>query len=342
MMSIGKLLVGLSVLILISSCSSSYEQRGNAAYSAAQKQQGDQKRIQLKTAYMMYGKAITANPDKVSLKLRNRFIEMSLVRANMVLSEGAAHMEAIPLLLEDVEKQITTDVSPELRQQYALIIAQLADSSLRKGRISEAREELDKAIAAASDPAPLKEKKKLLFDQMTQENYDQAELDFNNAKINKDPEDFVRAEFYARTALLFDSTNAAATELLKKCLKENRSTYSAYLSVIDPIPDSAIFKIINKWDILLALPTMQQRGKTIRAVVDIYNYSWNPLRLKSESFYLVDVNGKRYQALRARLEPEMLDQEHEAKIKLSFPKPAGEIDKLVYEYEDHLSEKYFR
>ena len=106
-------------------------------------------------------------------------------------------------------------------------------------------------------------------------------------------------------------------------------------------PDSAIFKIINKWDILLAVPTTEVRGGSIRAVIDIYNYSWNPLRLKSEHFFLVDENGKRYKAMPTRLEPEMLDQEHEAKLKMSFPKPRGNIKMLVYENGEHYAEKPF-
>ncbi len=341
MKAVGKLFMGLSVLILAISCSSSYEQRANAAYNAAKKLQGDQKKIQLKTAYMNYDKAVKSNPGKIGLKTRNRYIEMTLARAAMVLNEGAAHMEAIPLLLDDIEKQMTADVMPEFKQQYALLYAQMADSSLKKGRIEEARQRMDKAIAVAHDPAPLREKKKTAIDQLAQQNYDEAEVAYTNGKTNNDANDYVTAEFYALSALLFDSSHAQAKDLLKKLRKENRGTYSAFLSVIDPIPDSAIFKIINKWDILLAMPTMEHRGNTIRAVIDIYNYSWNPLRLKTENFFLVDVNGNRYKALPARLDPEMLDQEHEAKLKMSFPKPAGEISHLLYENGEHVSEKRF-
>ncbi|MBN1757636.1 MAG: hypothetical protein JW863_04925 [Chitinispirillaceae bacterium] len=336
-----KLLAGLSVLMLIISCSSTPESRGNAAYNAAKKLQGDQQRLQLKTAYLNYDKAIKENPDKVGIKLRNRYIEMTLARANMVLNEGASHMEAIPLFLDDIEKNMTADVLPELKQQYAVFIAQMADSSLKKGRIDEARERLDKAIAVANDPAPLKEKKRTTIDQLYKQYYDEAEIAYTNGKTNNDANDLVIAEFNVLCALLFDSTKAEAKELLSKLRKENRGTYSAYLTVIDPIPDSAIFKIINKWDILLAIPTMENRGRTVRAVIDIYNYSWNPLRLKTENFFLVDVNGKKYKALPSRLEPEMLDQEHEAKLKMSFPKPSGQIQMLLYENGEHVSEKQF-
>ncbi|MBN1307237.1 MAG: hypothetical protein JXA18_04930 [Chitinispirillaceae bacterium] len=337
----GKLCAALSVLVLIISCSSSYEQKGNAAYNAAKRVSGDEKRRQLKTAYLFFDKAVKENPGRINNRLRNRYIEMTLERAFMVLNEGAAHMEAIPLFLDDIEKNMTADVNPEFKQRHALIWAQMADSSLKKGRIAEARTRLDKAIAVANDPTPFRTKKKEAIDNLAQQNYDEAELYYTNAVTNKDVNDFVAAEFFAKCALLFDSSRADAQELLKKLLKENRGTYSAYLSVIDPIPDSAIFKVINKWDILLAIPVMENRGSTIRAVIDIYNYSWNPLRLKSEHFFLVDVNGKRYKALPARLDPEMLDQEHEAKLKMSFPKPSADIKMLLYENDEHISEKPF-
>jgi tetratricopeptide (TPR) repeat protein len=336
-----KLLAGLSVLMLIISCSSTPESKGNAAYKAAQKLSGDERRLQLKTAYLNYDKAVKENPDKVSIRLRNRYIEMTLERAAMVLNEGAAHMEAIPLFLDDIEKNMTADVLPELKQKYALFITQIADSSLKKGRIDEARERLDKAIAVASDPTPIKEKKIATIDQLYKQYYEEAEIAYANGKTNNDANDLVVAEFNTLCALLFDSTKTEAKELLTKLRKENRGTYSAYLTVIDPIPDSAIFKIINKWDILLAVPTMERRGRTIRAIIDIYNYSWNPLRLRSKNFFLVDVNGKRYKALPTRLSPEMLDQEHEAKLKMSFPKPSAEIKMLLYENGEHISEKHF-
>jgi hypothetical protein len=72
------------------------------------------------------------------------------------------------------------------------------------------------------------------------------------------------------------------------------------------------------------------------------NYSYNPLRMKSENFFIVDDAGKRYKAFEKKLEPEILDQEREAPdLKLSFPKPAGKVVKLIYENGPHYTEKCF-
>jgi hypothetical protein len=77
----------------------------------------------------------------------------------------------------------------------------------------------------------------------------------------------------------------------------------------------------------------------------MFNYSWNPLRLWARDFYLEDVSGKRVAALpSSHVEPEILDQERETtKLVLNFPKPGGEIRKLVYETEDkeYYTEKNF-
>jgi len=343
MKAVWKIVVSLSVLAMVMSCSSPSEKKGDAAYRASQKLEGNQKRLQLKTAYMMYDKAIKDNPDKASPKLKNRFIEMALTRANMIREEGAAHMEAIPLIREDIEKFIGgTDIQPDLKQQYAIFLTQLADSAVSKERYDDALDLIDSAIIKANDPSPIKEKRKELTAKLAQENYEMADMDYNNGKLNEDEEDMIRAEFWALTALYFDSTHEEAKKLLSTLRKTNVSTYSAYLRVVDPIPDSTIFKKINKYDILLAVPTTQRRGKTIRAIVDIYNYSYNPLRLRTTDFTLIDVNGNRYKAMPGKVFPEMLDQEHEAKLKMTFPAPKAEIEKLVYENGDHLSEKFFK
>lgn len=343
MKSVLKVIAGLSVLLMMISCSSksAYEKQGDAAYKAAQKLQGDQKRRQLKTAYMMYDKAIRNNPDKINPLLRNRYVEMTLIRAGMVINEGAAHMEAIPLLMEDIEKYLVGDIPADLKQQYALLLVQLADSSCAAEKYDEAIETIDKAIKFASDPTPINAKKREVKGKVAQENFELADGEYSIAKNNKDAEAFVKAEFYALTALYFDSTHAEAQKLLSTVRKENIGTYSAYLRVIEPIPDSTVFRKINKYDILMAMPTMQKRGGTIATIINIYNYSYNPLRLRASNFSLVDTDGNKYTALKARIEPELLDQEHEAKLKLSFPAPKAAIAKLVYEEDKHLSEKFF-
>ena len=292
-------------------------------------------------AYALYKRAIEAHPAAFSSQLRNRYIELSLVRAKMVLDEGSASSDAIPLFRSDIEKLLTKDASPGLKQEYALFLVQMADSFSIKERYEAALDYINNAISYASDTVPLVKRKTELVKKVARDNFELAQAEYENGKQNKDDEEApVRAEYYALTALTFDPANTEAAKLLSDLRKQNIGSYSAYLKVIQNIPDSTLFRRINKFDILLAVPTLV-KGGLVTAEVNIYNYSFNPLRMKSENFFLVDRAGKRYQAKTTKIEPEMLDQEHEAKLKFSFPRPAGDIVKLIYDNPPHYTEKFF-
>ncbi len=339
---IGRLLVGLSVLMMLVSCASNEETAGDRAYTLSKKTQGDQRRTQLKTAYINYSRAMKANPNKISKKLRDRFLEMCLVRAKMVLDEGNAQMDAIPLLMDDVEGALTPEVAPELRQQYAAFLVQLSDTSAAKMKFDDALKYIDRAIEKASDPAPFKAKRAEVVKKVAEENLDMAKFEYEEGKKSKETDQLVRAEYYANVALYFDSTNADALKLRSDIRKVNVGTYSAFVSVIETYEDTIVFKKVNKYDILLAVPAIGAKGGA--SLVHIYNYSFNPLRLRASDFALVDTDGKKYKAISGKMEPEMLDQERETKLKITFPTVSGTIQKLVYENSDgpHYSEKNFQ
>jgi len=338
----GRLVISLIVFSFMVSCGlASDQQRGDAAYRRAQKLDGLQKRQEQKMAYTMYRRVIDAHPEKISAKLRARFIELSLLRAKMVLDEGTASSDAIPLFSRDIEKYLTSDAPPNLRQEYALFLVQMADSFRVKERFDESLFYIDKAISYASDPSSLVKQKKEIVRSVANENLEVAQAEYENGKQNKeDAEAFVRAEYYTLVALLFDPTNKETAKFVSDLRKENIGNYSAYLKVITNIPDSMIFRKVNKYDILLAIPSMV-KGGAVTLEVNMYNYSFNPLKMKSEHFFIVDKAGKRYQARPAKLEPVMLDQEHEGNFKLSFPRPAGDIAKLIYDNPPHYTEKCF-
>jgi hypothetical protein len=338
-----QLVLGISVVAFIASCGlGSYEGRGNAAYQRSQKLAGPKKRLEMKMAYTMYQRALAEHPDKISPKLRTRFLELTLSRAMMVLDEGSVSSDAIPLFRNDIEKYLLRkDVPPKIRQDYALFLVQMADSFAVKERYQESLRYIDLAISYAADPVSLVKRKQDLVGKVSKENIEVAQAEYENGKQNKDDAEApVRAEYYTLVALLFDSTNSDAAKLLSSLRKENIGTYSAYLKVIQNIADSNIFRKVNKYDILLALPSVA-KGGNVSVEMNMYNYSFNPLRLKAEHFFLVDKDGKKYQAMPAKFSPELLDQEHEGKYKLTFPRPAGDIAKLVYDNPPHYTEKCF-
>lgn len=336
---VGKVLTGMGVLALMMSCSTGFEGKGDDAYKISQRLQGEEKRYQQKMAYMMYDKAVKSKKDKISPKLRNRYVEMILVRAGMVLNEGAANSDAIPLFIEDLDKYLTPDVSPELKQQYASFLVQLADTNIANEQYVKALSTFDKAMSVANNKSVIEVKKNQLLSKIATDNYEMAEAEYKIAREDKDEEGFIKAEYYTLVSMLYDSTNAKAKKLLSDIYKENKATYSAYVRVIEGYSDTAIFKRVNKWDILLAVPVLQQKGSSVTSIINIYNNSYNPLRMKASDFKLVNESGKEFAASAARIEPEMLDQQHETKCKLTFNGVSGKIVKVIYRNGDHYTEK---
>ncbi len=338
-----RLLVGVGAAALLFSCATGEESAGDKAYDMAKKTSGDVRRTQLKTAYINYRKAVMAAPNKVSTKLRNRFLEMCITRANMVLNEGSATMDAIPLLMEDIEGQLKDDASADLRQQYAAFLVQLGDSSADKQRFIDALKYYDRAIEKAADATPFKDKRTSVIKGVSQNNYEIGKMKYDEGIKDKETGEssLIEAEYYAKVALYFDSTNADAQKLLSDCYKANLHSLSAFLSVITDYTDTVMFRKINKYDILLSVTAI--KGGTV--LFRMHNNSFNPLRMRSENFSLIDKNGVKYQALPGtKVEPSLLDQERMIEDgKLNFPTPKAEIKKFVYENPDgpHYSEKNF-
>jgi septum formation topological specificity factor MinE len=330
--------------MMLMSCATSYEGKGNRAYRASKKATGDVQRKLRKEAFIFYQKAIKTHPDKINISLRNQYLEMALLRANMILTEGSVDMDAVPLLIKDVDNMLTPDVNEVNRESYAAFLVLYADSNFARSKLYKALNTLDKAVEVAVNKAPIEEKKKSKLDNFARENYDAAEIEMINGKTNEDAECLVRAEFIAQVALLYDKNYKEAKELLSEIRKENVGTYSAYEAVVIDRPDTNIFDQVNKYDILLAVPVMQVTGSSVLMKVEMYNYSCNPQRLRPRNYYIVDTNGKQFKALSSsNIDREIVDQEHEVKMKLRFRKSGAKIEKLVYESDDkeHYTEKYF-
>ncbi|MBD3420309.1 MAG: hypothetical protein GF398_09360 [Chitinivibrionales bacterium] len=342
--------VSLSALMLLFSCTTrNLESRGNAAYAKAQKATGDEKRRLEKEAYTYYWKAVKSDPNKATIRnsLRNRFIEMTLNRGMLILNEATSSMDALDLFVSDIDSVMTPEVPGELKAQYAAFLTQLADSMDARGKMWETIELLDKAGGIAPDASAMKDKKKTLIGNFVNSKVDLAKMQLEEGRDAKDEHEQIRAEYNAKLALFFDPDNEEAKEILSKCYEANLGIYSAYDAVIEDKPDSSVYDMVNKYDILLAVPVVKQSGRGVTLKASIYNYSYNPLRLWPKCFHLEDVNGKRVQARKnSRIAKEVLDQEHEVTgMLLYFPKPPGKIKKLTYDYKwehsEHYSEKNF-
>jgi tetratricopeptide (TPR) repeat protein len=340
-MAMKKIVVGLvmlNVFMLLFSCSALYsnEGKGDKAYSQAKHAEGLNKRILQKRAYIFYQKAFQAQPDKnkLSEKFKQRFIEMSLVRANMVLTEGTYDMDAIKLFMGDIDTLMSKDISSDIRQQYGDFIVIMADSSVSRNRLDDALAWLTKAQTVVDNPAPIQAKQKSLMSDFTKQFYEMASQAYVEGKDQKDPEALIKAEYYVKLVLVYDSAYPGAAALLSNLYKANLNTVSGYAKVIEGKLDPRV----NKYDIYLAVVS-----GTGNMTISMFNNSYNPLRLKPENFSLVDDKGEKYTAAASsKIDPEILDTQRETKkITLVFPKTKSAIKKLVYSNGDHYAEKDF-
>ncbi|MBD3391927.1 MAG: hypothetical protein GF418_07655 [Chitinivibrionales bacterium] len=291
---------------------------------------------------MYYLQAVKAHPERISKQLRNRFVEMSLARAKLVLVEGSTQMDALPLLLEDIDSVLTADVESYLRNQYADFLILYADSNFANQKLYDGIGHLERAVEVAADKAQYTRKLEEVNSNLAKDNFEIAQMEFEQGKTEKDHEALVRAEFRTKLALYYDEEYPGAAELLSKIYKQNMPHYSAYEAVVTDKPDSNIYDQINKYDILLAVPELNRAGASATAIMSMYNYSYNPLRLRAKDFALVNEQGQKFPAsTSSSIKKEILDQEHEVKMTLRFGGVQGSIQKLIYENGDHYTEKCF-
>ncbi|HUI92108.1 MAG TPA: hypothetical protein VLX68_07665 [Chitinivibrionales bacterium] len=336
-----KVLKGLAYLnvfllvISFSSCTSD-EAKGNTAYNQAKHSEGINKRTLEKRAYIFYQKVYQAQPDKskLSLPFRKKFIEMTLIRANMVLTEGTYDMDPLKLFIRDIDTLLTKELPSEIRQDYAKFLLLMADSSVARNKLDDALDWISKAQKVVDDPSSMDAKRKALITDFTKQFYEMAAQAYSEGKDSKDVEALLKAEYYVQLVLVYDPNYPGAADLLSNLRKANVSTYSGYARVIEGKLDPRV----NKYDIYLAV-----KSGTTNMTLSMFNYSYNPLRLKAENFYLVDVKGEKYRALpSSKLDPEILDTQHETNnLKLVFPKPKAELKKVIYDNGEHYTEKCF-
>jgi hypothetical protein len=335
-----RLVIGLSVLIMISACSLSYESKGDAAYNKAQNtSDANAKRILQKSAYIKYQQAVRAHPDKISPRLRERYIEMILQRAGMVLSEGTASMDAIPLYIADIDTMMKPEVPQNLKDTYAAFLLNLADSTVAREKMDDALLLIDKALGLASDGTAGKNKKEAIVGSFVKSKFEEASTIFEESKKSKDVNGIVSSEYLTLVVMKYKPDYPGAAALLSTIRQGNLNTYSAYKRVIEGKPDPAV----DKYDILLAIPSVVSKGGTVTLQVGMWNNSYNPLRMRARNFFLVDAAGTKYPAMESsKIDPEILDTERETTtLVLRFPVPKEKIAKLLYENEEHVSEKFF-
>lgn len=272
------------------------------------------------------------------------------IKYDTTKTKGADGQEAVR-----VEKKELKDLSPETYTAYANFLARVAETFKK---FETTREALPYMILAKEiDPnnAAIKQQFEQWKKDIAADALARAEVYFESireAKIDEIPADpAIAAEYFTLVALKHDSTNQRAKELISKIRPRMLHTYSAYTRLLDfsGLTPKEIDRDI-KQDVLMAFISFDRRGSSAAAEISIYNYSFNPIELRPEVFFLVDREGNRFRAKRTNHAREMpsklLDMEWEERGGLWFDVPAGaDIVKLVYDMErttpDGTVERFF-
>jgi hypothetical protein len=330
--------VGLS--LLAASCGeSSYEHQADAAYERAQRLTGEEQEFAQKQAYQLYLLAIKVHPDQVGMQLRSRFIEMSIARARMVMEENGLFADPLPFFIEDIDHYVTPALPDQVRQQYALFLAQLADSFAQRRIFTESIRYLDKAVGVAGAPAAVSLLRGQTVALAEKENRDRALTELAKGKAGNE-DALVRAEYYAEAALSFDTASPEARALAAECRKLTIGILCDYRRALDTLSDTLLFRRLEKNTLFLAVPSCRVAGDVSMSVV-FSNYSGGGINVSAGDFTLIDGAGRRYPALSPEKEIGVVDQYRMMHFTLSFPKPAGAIAKLIYQGGKRSAEKDF-
>jgi hypothetical protein len=330
-----------AALLFATSCGvSTYERSGDGAYMRAQRLRGDEKEFAQKQAYQLYLLAIKYHPDNIGYRLRSRFVEMSIARARMILSTDGLFADALPFFIEDIDNYCTPAMPAYVKQGYALFLVQMADSFSMRDRYLESLRYLDKAITGATDRGAIGRHRDSTLAAAVKENFDRALREFTRGSAGGDGDALVRAEYYVRAALVFDSSFGAAKRLLSDCRKKTIGICCDYRRALDSLPDTLLFRRVEKNTLYLAVPSLKVNDVASLTVL-VSNYSNGAIALKAGNFFLVNSSGTRYRAFEADSVIVYLDQYRKASFPLRFPRPTGAIARLVFENGTHSTEKDF-
>ncbi|MCK7516154.1 MAG: hypothetical protein MZV70_77375 [Desulfobacterales bacterium] len=197
------------------------------------------------------------------------------------------------------------EIPANLKQEYALFLVQLADSSTVKEHFEEALPYIDNAIAYASDPSSLIMRKNDLVGKAAKAQPELAQAEFENGKQNKDPGSPAPRGILCegRAGVRLDIFGEICTLVMGLYAKRILRLHSGYVRVIENITDTVLFRKANKYDILLAVPTISKGGQ-VSLIANMHNYRNNPLKLKAEHFFIAD-NDRAGCGIRLQPEPSL-------------------------------------
>lgn len=321
------------------------ETQGDKAWNEAQTLPESQKLMKQKEAYIHYVAAVEAASQKGAIppELLNKYLRAMLARIEFIYENSDIDADAVQLLRVDIDEHILS-ADAENRDRYAKFLISIAEVYRGREDLTRCMKELDKALNIAADKSTVETMTKGTREAFAKTQLEIAKEYFATAKRSKDVLDFIRAEYYAKVALHYDSLNAGASNIVAQTRKELVDSYTAYVTAVTEYTDTTLFNMINATPILMKVAVNQKRAST-DLMVTLYNDSYNAIKLRPEMFILKLENGKKVAASTAKFPKKLIDQSHDLEGTLTFNvgRNAGKINKLIFDNGDknQYSEKFF-
>jgi len=319
--------LALSLIVLVG-CG--LEGKGDAAWKEAQKHgEGTSQRLmKQKEAYLAYKAAYDKAKVnlKVSTKLLNSYLMASIARIEFIFGETtSANDPAVKILRKDIESTLKTaqGISDDVRNRYARFLVSVAENYRDNEDISRAMEELKNARVFAADkmiPNMVESEAKAEYAKFQLVSAQEFMKSIDAKKKTKEDAtlDYIRAEYYAQAALIYDPLNVEAAKILNITRKELIPSLTAYEAGITEYIDTALFNQINSDGVLMAVPTVRAGKGTTILEISFYNNSFNAVKPKPAMFTLTTTDGKEIVASDVEFEKKVLEQKYDVKGKLTF------------------------
>ena len=306
------------------------EGRGDAAWKEAQRHEegSNQRLMKQKEAYERFREAYIGarQKGKVSAQLLNKYLLSAVARIEFIFgATGSPNAPAVEVLRKDIEEAMKSsqEITAEVRDRYARFLISVAQHHRNNEDVSRFKEEVNNARNVAANKtitdAVEREAKAefALFNVgMAQEYMREAEA-ARRARNSPDL-DFIRAEYYAKAALISDPNNVEAQRILATTRKELIPVFTAYEAAVLEYSDTALFRQINSDGVLMAVPTIRATAGRTQLDISLYNNSFNNIKPRAEMFSITTTDGRRVVAERVEFERNVLNQKHDVAGKLFF------------------------
>lgn len=340
--------------LMLSGCSKTPEQSGDAFMASAEKAQNPKvKEEREKKAYYKYIESVnwyTLKDKPVPASLREKLLKITLSKLNRELNRykensEEANVEQIQLWRADFKKYLPGLNNPQIIDGYSRFLLALADPNLME--LTDVIDVLNEVISLQVRASDAKNQMKQIQGKFADGLVADAAkiLEETQAALkgkNGTKDNLVMAEYKTLLALKYDPENAGAKATLSKIRELMLDTYSGYERFQDNL-GGRLDPDVDKYDIYLCVPKKSMSGSSAALSVAFWNLTASPIEVKSNNFFLVTDNNDTVMAdPSSRFNKILVDIKTDTVQTLNFKLPGKSVIKnLLYKDDVKVSEKFF-